>query len=129
MSKLARAALISALILTVEVPKASFAIPVLPVPPAVPVPPVAPTPDPPAPHVAAGSSSAAGVAITGGFLGFVASLVLYDMIRRTTCSGDFLHLGGPGFTSPITPQMGVLPVMCVPVPYDHERKRKRRGQH
>jgi len=37
----------------------------------------------------------------GGVIGVAGFLVIYDLIRRTTCSGDFLHLGGPGFTSKI----------------------------
>src|SRR5215475_14559481 len=47
--------------------------------------------------VTKGTSGAAGAAAVGGFLGFVAVLAGYDLLRRTTCSGDFLGLGGPGF--------------------------------
>jgi hypothetical protein len=42
----------------------------------------------------------------------VASLALllfwvgYDLLRRTTCIGDPWRLGGPGFTTPITPASG-----------------------
>jgi hypothetical protein len=43
-------------------------------------------------------------------------LVSYDLMRRITCSGDFLQLGGPGFTQPITPAMSVLHPRCAPVP-------------
>ena len=57
-------------------------------------------PPPPTPVVTVAGSSSVGAAITGGFLGFVAALNLYDIVRRTTCSGDFLRLGGPGFTEP-----------------------------
>lgn len=32
--------------------------------------------------------------------------MLYDLGRRTNCQGDTLGLGGPGFTSPITPATG-----------------------
>ncbi len=67
-----------------------------------------------------GGSSAAGAGAVGGFLIVVATLDLYDLIRRTTCSGDFLALGGPGFTSPITPGMNVLPPQCVPVVKHHK---------
>jgi hypothetical protein len=57
-------------------------------------------PLPPTPVVTVAGSSSVGAAVTGGFLGFVAALNLYDIVRRTTCSGDFLRLGGPGFTEP-----------------------------
>lgn len=33
-------------------------------------------------------------------------LVFYDLQRRTSCEGDVLGLGGPGFDSPITPASG-----------------------
>jgi hypothetical protein len=36
-------------------------------------------------------------------------LVSYDLIRRTTCAGDFLKFGGPGFDRPIKPTDNVLP--------------------
>jgi len=39
----------------------------------------------------------AATVISGGFLGFVAVLAGYDLLRRTTCIGDPLGLGGPGF--------------------------------
>ena len=48
-----------------------------------------------------GTSSAAGVGATTGFLAFVAALALYDIQRRWTCSGDYLGLGGPGFSEPM----------------------------
>ena len=68
---------------------------------------------PPPPVVGAGTSSAAGVAAATGFIWFVGSLVAYDIIRRTSCSGDFLNLGGPGFTSPITSTMSIItPRIC-----------------
>jgi hypothetical protein len=62
----------------------------------------------------AGAAASAGAWWVGGFIGIVAALDLYDIIRRTTCSGDFLNLGGPGFTSAITPPMNVLPPQCRP---------------
>ena len=65
-------------------------------------------PPPPA-TVAAGASSTAGAVATGAFLGLVAALDIYDIIRRTTCSGDFLHFGGPGCTEP-----GVVGNVMVP---------------
>ena len=45
--------------------------------------------------VTGGTSSSAGVAATGGFIGFVALLAAYDFVRRTTCIGDPWGLGGP----------------------------------
>jgi hypothetical protein len=61
-----------------------------------------------------GTSAAAGVAATGGFIGFVAVLAGYDLYRRTTCN-DFLGLGGPGFTTKITPASGnVMIPQCPP---------------
>lgn len=43
-----------------------------------------------------------------GVLAFVAPplAVFYDLQRRTNCEGDTLGLGGPGFTTPITPATG-----------------------
>ncbi|WP_439573419.1 hypothetical protein [Phreatobacter sp.] len=42
-------------------------------------------------------------------------LVNYDLIRRFTCSGDFLRLGGPGFTGPIGRSANVKPPpACAP---------------
>lgn len=32
--------------------------------------------------------------------------MVYDLARRTNCQGDVVGLGGPGFTSPITPATG-----------------------
>lgn len=113
MNKFFRATLVGVLLLSAGIPRASFAIPV---------------PPPVAPVVAGGTGATTGAAVIGGFLGFVAALDLYDIIRRTTCSGDFLHLGGPGFTAPITPDMNVLPVMCVPVPIDRDRQHHRDRQ-
>jgi len=103
MNKFMRAALASAFVFAAVAPNAASA--------AAPVP------------VIVGGSSTAGAAAAGGFLGFVAFLDLYDIIRRTTCSGDFLALGGPGFGENITPAMNVLPPQCVPV-LKHHRHRK-----
>lgn len=50
-----------------------------------------------------------GASWTAGFIGFVAVLGIYDLIRRTSCSGDFLGLGGPGFTSKTKLTDPVLP--------------------
>jgi hypothetical protein len=115
MGNFVRAAATIALLFTTVAPNPAFAlapVPIVPVP-IVPAP-IAPAPQP-VPHVVGGSAGA-GAAVTGGFLGFVGLLVSYDLIRRTTCSGDFLQLGGPGFTDPITPAMAVLPPRCAPRP-------------
>lgn len=70
-----------------------------------------PVPAPvPAPLPAPGGGGGAGGA--GVIIGIAAFLVTYDIVRRTSCTGDFLKLGGPGFSSPITPAMNVLPVQC-----------------
>src|SRR5262245_26448310 len=62
-----------------------------------------------------GASAGAGVAATGGFIGFVAVLVGYDLLRRSTCVGDFLGLGGPGLTTPITPASGNVMIPQCPI--------------
>jgi hypothetical protein len=105
MSRFVCAAIVSALAFTAVIPMASTAAPVAP--PAV---------------VAAGTSSAAGAAAAGGFIGFVAALDIYDLIRRTTCSGDFLGLGGPGFSEPLKVGMNVMTPQC---PVVHKTKRKK----
>ena len=56
-----------------------------------------PKPPPIIPHSTSGATGA-GAGATAGFIGFVAVLAAYDLLRRTTCVGDFLYLGGPGFT-------------------------------
>jgi hypothetical protein len=106
MSKFVRAALASAFVFAAVVPNAASAAPVPVVHPA-----------------AAGTSSAAGAAAAGGFIGFVALLDIYDIIRRTSCSGDFLSMGGPGFDSPVTPLMNVLPPQCAPAPKARHHKK------
>ena len=102
MNKFAHAAMATALVFTAGAPNKALALAPAPVPMPVPI--------------AAGTSSAAGAAATGGFIGFIGLLVTYDIIRRTSCSGDFLRLGGPGFTTPITPGMSIIsPPKCAPV--------------
>lgn len=103
MNKFVRAAVASAFVFAAAAPNMAAAAPV------------------PAPVVVAGTSSAAGVAAVGGFLGFVAFLDMYDLVRRTSCSGDFLALGGPGFGQAITPAMNVLPPQCAPVKKHRKR--------
>jgi predicted DNA-binding ribbon-helix-helix protein len=70
-------------------------------------------PKPPAapPIITHGTSGAAGAAATAGFLGFVAVLAAYDLLRRTTCVGDFLYLGGPGFSEKM-PNGNVMIPQC-----------------
>ncbi len=102
MSKFVRAAIASAFVFAAVVPNSASAAVALP-------PPVAGT-------------SAAGAAAVGGFLGFVAFLDFYDIVRRTTCTGDPLNLGGPGFTSSITPGMNII----TPPPCGHGPKARHR---
>ena len=69
-------------------------------------------PHPPAPPIIThGTSGAAGAAASAGFIGFVAALAGYDLLRRTTCVGDFLYLGGPGFTEKM-PNGNVMIPQC-----------------
>ena len=107
MSKFVRAAVASAFVFAAVVPNTASS--------AMPVPVVHP--------VTAGTSSAAGAAAVGGFIGFVALLDIYDIVRRTSCSGDFLGLGGPGFSEPVTPLMNVLPPMCQTAPKARHHKK------
>jgi len=69
-------------------------------------------PPPPVHHVIVASSSTAGASATAGFLGFVAFLATYDFVRRTTCIGDPLALGGPGFTEPMPAAGNIIPPKC-----------------
>lgn len=70
----------------------------------------------PAPVAAAAGSTSGGVAATSGLIGIATFLGIYDLVRRTSCSGDPLRLGGPGFTSPIRPSDNVLPPQCRTAP-------------
>ncbi|MBN8941152.1 MAG: hypothetical protein J0H01_16730 [Rhizobiales bacterium] len=57
-----------------------------------------------------------GVWATGSLIGVAAALGIYDLVRRTSCTGDFLKLGGPGFGEPIRPSDNVLvPRQCAGV--------------
>ncbi|MGU9982102.1 hypothetical protein ACJ4V0_18885 [Phreatobacter sp. HK31-P] len=49
-----------------------------------------------------------------GIIGVAGILVTYDIMRRFGCTGDFLRLGGPGFTSPIGNQPIMPPRRCTP---------------
>ncbi len=95
MSKFVYAAVIAAFAFTATIPAASAA--------------AAP---PPPPVVPGTTASTAGAWATGGFLGVVAALDIYDFVRRTTCSGDFLGLGGPGFGEPLKVGMNVMTPQC-----------------
>jgi predicted DNA-binding ribbon-helix-helix protein len=68
-------------------------------------------PKPPPVIPPSGTSGAAGAGATAGFIGFVAVLVGYDLLRRTTCVGDFSYLGGPGFTEKM-PNSNVMIPQC-----------------
>jgi hypothetical protein len=78
-----------------------------------------PPPPPPPPPITTGTSTGAGAGAgagaTAGFIGFVAVLVAYDLLRRTTCIGDPWLLGGPGFTTPITPASGNVMIPQCPI--------------
>jgi hypothetical protein len=120
------ATVICALALTTSFPTTASAWypppypPVMPppvMPPPVMPPPVMPPPQaaPPAVTPGGGTSGAAGAGAVAGFIGFVAVIVGYDLLRRTTCVGDFLGLGGPGFTTPITPASGNVMIPQCPI--------------
>jgi hypothetical protein len=78
-------AIMVAMAMATVVPTQSFALP--------PVPPV----EMPMPLSGGGGGGGAGAA--AGIIGVAAFFVFYDIGRRTTCSGDFLQLGGPGFST------------------------------
>jgi hypothetical protein len=81
-------------------------------------------PPPPIPHQPHGGAIGSGAAGVIGFEAFVAALVLYDIQRRWTCSGDYLRLGGPGFSEPWSPASTVKPpppVCAQPVSYHRQR--------
>ena len=95
MKKQVSAALVAALIATTILPTQSFAL--------------VPLPPPPGPPPGGGG----GAGGAGGVIGVAAFFVIYDLIRRTTCSGDFLRLGGPGFTTKIKAGDTILtPPVC-----------------
>ena len=68
---------------------------------------------PPPPPLVPPPGGGAGAGGAGGVIGVAGFLVIYDLIRRTTCSGDFLPLGGPGFTTKIKAGDTILtPPVC-----------------
>jgi hypothetical protein len=73
----------------------------------------------PPPKPVAGSGGGAGAA--GVIIGIATFLAIYDFTRRTTCSGDWLNLGGPGFDSRITAGMNVLPPPACGTPKKHRK--------
>ena len=58
---------------------------------------------------AEGTSVGAGIWIAGGIAGVATFLAIYDLSRRTTCVGDFLQFGGPGFDRRVMPTDNVIP--------------------
>jgi hypothetical protein len=75
------------------------------------------------PPVVTGGGGGSGAGGAGGIIGVAAFFVIYDLIRRTTCSGDFLALGGPGFSTKIKVTDTVLiPRVCHPVLHKKHRK-------
>jgi hypothetical protein len=96
--KLTAAALIGAVALTTSLPTTASAFVYHPKPPPI------------IPH-STGTSGAAGAGATAGFIGFVAILAGYDLLRRTTCIGDPWRLGGPGFTEKM-PNGNVMIPQC-----------------
>jgi len=61
---------------------------------------------------ASGGSVGLGAWIAGGVIGVAAFLGLYDFGRRTTCIGDPLSLGGPGFGEPMPRAGNIMPPQC-----------------
>jgi hypothetical protein len=116
MKKQISAALAAVLITTTMIPSQSFATIAAPL-----VIVTVPPPSPPPPMAHGSSGGAGGAAAAGGIIGVAAFLAGYDLIRRTTCSGDFLYLGGPGFTEP-TPNGNVMIPQC---PLLHKGRHKR----
>ena len=82
MNKQTSVILIAAVVATAMMPSQSFAI----------------VPEPP-PVIITSFGGGGGAGGAGGIIGAAAFFVIYDLIRRTSCSGDFLHLGGPGFST------------------------------
>ena len=75
---------------------------------------------PPTP-VIIGGSGGSGAGAAGGVIGVAAFFVFYDLVRRTSCSGDFLGLGGPGFDTPVTVENVITPLKCGPIRHKRHR--------
>jgi hypothetical protein len=75
----------------------------------------------PPPPVIIGGGGGSGAGAAGGVIGVAAFFVFYDLIRRTSCSGDFLGLGGPGFDTPVTVENVITPPKCGPIRHKRHR--------
>jgi hypothetical protein len=109
------AVLAAVLITTTMIPTQSFATIALPLLPVLP-------PSAPAPVAHGSGGGGAGAGAAAGIIGVAAFLVSYDLIRRTTCSGDFLQLGGPGFTEPMV--VGNVMIPQCPVALHNGKRHK-----
>jgi hypothetical protein len=58
------------------------------------------------------AAAAASAAPAYTVIGIAAFLTAYDFTRRTTCIGDPLGLGGPGFSTAVKPTDNVLIPQC-----------------
>ena len=96
--------LAASLMTTALIPTQSFALVLVP-----------PTP------VIIGGSGGSGAGAAGGVIGVAAFFVFYDLIRRTSCSGDFLGLGGLGFDTPVTVENVITPPKCGPIRHKRHR--------
>ena len=105
MKRFMYAVLTASLILTAIVPRQALAL--------------APVIKPPVIVSHGGGGGGAGGA--GGIIGVAAFFVVYDLIRRTTCSGDFLQLGGPGFSTKLKIGDSVLTPPVCRVPLKHHK--------
>jgi hypothetical protein len=96
--------LAASLMTTALIPTQSFALVLVP-----------PTP------VIIGGGGGSGAGAAGGVIGVAAFFVFYDLVRRTSCSGDFLGLGGPGFDTPVTVENVITPPKCGPIRHKRHR--------
>jgi hypothetical protein len=96
--------LAASLMTTALIPTQSFALVPVPPPPVI---------------IGGGGGSGAGAAV--GVIGVAAFFIFYDLIRRTSCSGDFLGLGGPGFDTPVTVENVITPPKCGPIRHKRHR--------
>jgi len=118
-------AVLAAGLIAAMIPAQSFATiaPPVIVPPVVTPPPAPPPPStPPAAHGGGGGSGGVGAGAAAGIIGVATFLAIYDLVRRTTCSGDFLYLGGPGFTEPMV-RGNVLIPQCQAVLHNGKRRK------